>query len=97
MFSVTPIQFTYGRDLTPNDTPDADSRLDGASFIHCAGTAGTVTVTQAVVADGRAGMAPTALTTYTFYMAQGDVMAVGASWRNVNDTDTTATTLSALH
>lgn len=97
MISVTPIQFTYARALTPNDTPGANSLLNRASFIMCNTAAGNVTVTQSVTSDDHPGAAPTALTTFTFYMAVGDIMAVGASWRNVNSTGTTATGLSALH
>lgn len=94
---VVPISYSYGRALTPNDTPDADSRLSGASFIHCTGTGGIVVITQAIVQDGRAGIAPTANTTVSIYLNTGDVMAVGASFRNVNATSTTATGLVALH
>lgn len=95
-------QFSYGRPLTPNDTPDANSRLDGAQFIHCKTAAGLVTVTQKVTAAAvgvasRAAIAPTALTTYQFQIGVGEVWSVGASWTNVNSTGTTATGLSALH
>lgn len=94
---AVPIQYSHGRALTPNDVPDDNSKLRGASFIHCKTGAGLVTVTQAVTADGQAGIAPTALTTYQFYIGLGDYVAVGASWRNVNATGTAATGLTALH
>jgi hypothetical protein len=90
--------YTYLRALTPNDTPGAASLLEGAKYLHNAGVAGTVTVTQnqASSADGAAGVAPSDATVVV-YIGQGDWVEVGAAWRNVNATGTSAGALKAAH
>lgn len=87
-FQVT--SYSYVRDVTPADTPDADSKIAGARYIQNLGDPGIVTVTQAVTYDNHPGIAPTALTTGRFYLATGESIEVGASWRNVNSTGTVA-------
>lgn len=87
-FVVT--SYSYVRDVTPADTPDADSTIAGARYLQNLGDPGIITVTQAVTYDNHPGIAPTALTTGRCYLATGESIEVGASWRNVNSTDTAA-------
>jgi len=90
--------YTYQRALTPNDTPGANSLLNGAKYLHNAGAAGTVTITQnlASAPDGQSGVAGSGATA-VIYMDQGSYHEVAAAWRNVNATGTTAGALKACH
>lgn len=90
--------WNYGRPITPNDTPDANSQLFGAKYLLNSGVDGFVTVTQAVTADGQRGTAPTALTSMVVWLPAGASIECGGSWRNVKDTGTDAgVVLYALH
>lgn len=95
MPAVVPgISYTYAADVTAADATTTFNILD-AHFLQNRGASGLVVIRQRVGArpasgKGAAGIAPTAATTCTIYLSQGQTIECGGSWENVNSTGTGA-------
>ena len=87
MFVLPGPSAQYGVAITPHATT---LNIKDARFLQNVGTAGVFVVRQDVSSTGAVGKAPTAATTVTVYLGQGQTIECAASWVGVNAIGMTA-------